>query len=480
MDFDYTRTDEEIEEDQKRKTYELQQMLERTSKTKAERKRVERERAEIAQRERVERAERERLERAERKRVEEERERVERAEYEERVERAEREHYADVEEFEYEETPVPKKHVTVMIKMHAQNLKMKLPTFPSNTVVGGTKVGLCKRFTSTEYIKTLKTIYSEHKISDANALYDGPVTDEVLEKSRELLMKFNHDKLPEEELFAMYKERGEGRKYRYDRLYELENDVSSKTFGIVVIHTNVPELKPLEIPTEIPSAVKTDTFTEFQKINLLNVAVATKLDGIGFEREVTTEYTGIPHYSLVLFSDILKYFERFGVELVNLIDEGCRIYSKPYPPARKLSMKEKKGYLDYVERTGIGGKRYGKYMRTRKGGVFGFGDKTVSNNEKDCVNFFKEDGYLPNNAKKWNSFIQSNRLPVPSLQGNSPSEYANDYYRKGNQICGNPKVVQTIRFPGSNTRMEFGLNSLSLANGRVKGGRRRTRRFKSK
>jgi hypothetical protein len=393
-----------------------------------------------------------------------------------RKERIEREHYEDVEEFEFEETPVPEKYVTVMIKMHAGNMKRTLPPFPSNTVIGGTKVGFCKKFTSTEYIKTLKAIYSEHKISVANALYEDPVTDESLERNRELLMKYNHDKLPEEELFAMYKEKGEGRKYRFDRMYHLENDVASKTFGIVLIHTNVPELKPLEIPTEIPDIAVEDAFTEFQKINMLNVAVATKLDGIGFEREVTTQYTGIPHYSFVLFSDVLRYFERFGVELVNLIDEGCRIYHKPYPPARTLSFKEKEGYRDYVARTGIGGKRYGKYMKTRKGGVFGFGDKTISNNEKDCVNFFKEDGYLPNNAKKWNAFIQSNRLPVPSLQGNSPSEYANDYYRKGKQICGNPRLLQTIRFPGSNSRMEFGFNALSLANGRVKGGR--TRRFK--
>jgi len=392
-----------------------------------------------------------------------------------RKERIEREHYEDVEEFEFEETPVPEKYVTVMIKMHAGNMKRTLPPFPSNTVIGGTKVGFCKKFTSTEYIKTLKAIYSEHKISVANALYEDPVTDESLERNRELLMKYNHDKLPEEELFAMYKEKGEGRKYRFDRMYHLENDVASKTFGIVLIHTNVPELKPLEIPTEIPDIAVEDAFTEFQKINMLNVAVATKLDGIGFEREITTEYTGIPHYSFVLFSDVLRYFERFGVELVNLIDEGCRIYQKSYPPARTLSFKEKKGYRDYVARTGIGGKRY-KYMKTRKGGVFGFGDKTISNNEKDCVNFFKEDGYLPNNAKKWNTFIQSNRLPVPSLQGNSPSEYANDYYRKGKQICGNPRLLQTIRFPGSNSRMEFGFNTLSLANGRVKGGR--TRRFK--
>lgn len=478
MDFNY---DPETEEEKQRKEKESKQKMERLRLYRIEKQREEKER--------VERAQRERVERAERKRIEEERIASERAEYEERVERAEREHYADVEEFEFEETPVPKKYVTVMIKMHAGNMKRTLPTFPDNTVVGGTKVGFCKKFTSTEYIKTLKDIYSEHKISVANALYEGPVTDESLERSKELLMKFNHDKVTEEELFAMYKEQGEGRKYRYDRMYHLENDVSSKTFGIVVIHTNVPELKPLELPTEIPinsTVIKPtylEAFTEFQKINMLNVAVATKLDGIGFEREVTTEYTGIPHYSLVLFSDVLKYFERFGVELVNLIDEGCRIYHKPYPPARTLSFKEKKGYRDYVERTGIGGKRYGKCMRTRKGGVLGFGDKTISNNEKDCVNFFKEDGYLPNNAKKWNAFIQSNRLPVPSLQGNSPSEYANDYYRKGNQICGNRNVVQTVRFPGSNTRMEFGFNSLSLANGRVKGGTRRikggTRRIKS-
>ncbi len=457
---------EETEEDKERKEKESKQKMERLRLYRIEKQRDEKER--------IERAQKERVERAEKKRVEEERLALERAEYEARVERAEREHYADVEEFEFEETPVPKKYVTVMIKMHAGNMKRTLPTFPSNTVVGGTKVGFCKKFTSTEYIKTLKAIYNEHKISVANALYEGPVTDESLERSRELLMKFNHDELTEEELFAMYKVQGEGRKYRYDRMYHLENDVSSKTFGIVLIHTNVPELKPLEMPTEIPIDTKDLAFTEFQKINMLNVAVATKLDGIGFEREVTTEYTGIPHYSLVLFSDVLRYFERFGVELVNLIDEGCRIYHKPYPPARTLSLKEKKGYLDYVERTGIGGKK------TRKGGVLGFGDKTISNNEKDCVNFFKEDGYLPNNAKKWNSFIEYNRLPVPPLQGNSPSEYANDYYRKGNQICGNRKLLQTIRFPGSNSRMEFGWNTLSLANGRVKGGRvKGTRRFKS-
>lgn len=390
----------------------------------------------------------------------------------------------EVEEFEYEEYPPPKKTVTVMIKMHGENIKSKLLTYPTNTVIGA-KVGLCKLPTNPDYIKSLKAIYSEHKISDANQLYEGTIPNEKdMESNKELLMKFNHDKLPEEELRAMYQEKAEGRRYIFNRGYVLQDDFPSRFYGIVVIHTNVPELKPLEMPTEIPidptvvSEKNLEAFTEFQKINMLNVAVATKLDGIGFIRPITDKYTGIPHYSPITFSDVLRYFERFGVEHVNLIDEGCRIYHKPYPPARRLSFKEKKGYRDFVARTGIGGKRLRKCMRTRKGGVFGFGDKTISNNEKDCVNFFKEDGYLPNHAKNWNAFIQSNRLPVPSLQGNSPSEYANDYARKGKQICGNPKLIQTVRFPGSNSRMEFGFNTLSLANGRVKGGR--TRRFKTR
>jgi len=375
IDAEGKRKSEEIDAEGKRKSEEYNrsriQKLEKQRQERVERKtrerveRVERETREREQREMVERVERETRER-------EQRERVEREERD-RVEMLDRE----IDEFEFKEYPKPERSVTVLVKMHGMNTEDRLPDFPENTVIGGAKVCLLAVINKRDYVNTLKKMYSQHeKLSDANQHYERPVfNDKHLEQNKELRMLWNHNKVPQEELDALYKEKLEGRRYLYDREYALEFDANAIFFGITLIHTNVPELKPLEMPTEVDTIFPKDNisleeyeqYLEYQKTNLLNVAVATKLDGVGFDRKVTRDLTGIPHYSHIFFSDLLKYFERFGVQHVNLIDEGCRVYSRPFPPARKLSIKEKAGYDKYVRDGKIGGtKKLKRSKRTKR------------------------------------------------------------------------------------------------------------------
>jgi len=121
----------------------------------------------------------------------------------------------------------------------------------------------------------------------------------------------------------------------------------------------------------------------------------------------------------------------------------------------------------------------GKYMKTRKGGdlasLLRLSKKSYEDNEKDCVDFFNEhDLYLPQNKKKWNSFVQANpQLKLPELKGETANQIFNDYERK--QFCGEPDIVKAIRFPGS-FRKGTGINyTLSL-----NGGKRRKRTKRSK
>lgn len=115
--------------------------------------------------------------------------------------------------------------------------------------------------------------------------------------------------------------------------------------------------------------------------------------------------------------------------------------------------------------------------RTRKGGdmfsLLRASKKSYQDNEKDCVDFFNEhDLYLPQNKKKWNSFVQANKLNLPPLSGENANQIANDYERK--QFCAKADIIQKIRFPG-NVRKGTGINyTLSL-----NGGKRRKRTKRS-
>jgi hypothetical protein len=54
----------------------------------------------------------------------------------------------------------------------------------------------------------------------------------------------------------------------------------------------------------------------------------------------------------------LNYFEKLGVEHVNIIDESCRV--SPQPPAllRQESSKEKQGWETFSTRINMGGRTY--------------------------------------------------------------------------------------------------------------------------
>jgi len=233
-----------------------------------------------------------------------------------------------------------------------------LPTIPTHTIVGGAKVGLCRHIEDFGNIGALRKRYREHKMSVANQMYEMPTT-EWIERDKHLL---NPDDLD------LYREPTEHlRKYLTDRTYTIQEEEAAFVMGILVIHTNVPELKILEQPTEMVPLTQ-EVFASdirfvnaFQSVNLLNVAVASKLGG--FDRPITVEYTGIPHYKSITLTDLLHYFGKW-VDHVNVIDEACRIYRTPYKRGRRLSFKEKKGYKDFISTSNLGGTK--KLNRRKK------------------------------------------------------------------------------------------------------------------
>ena len=83
-----------------------------------------------------------------------------------------------IEEFKPTENTIPTKVVTILIRMHGYNSDVFLEDVlgaPSHTIVGGTRVGLCKQTDpgTLDYLSKLRTIYNENKMSVANNLYKG-------------------------------------------------------------------------------------------------------------------------------------------------------------------------------------------------------------------------------------------------------------------------------------------------------------------
>lgn len=288
-----------------------------------------------------------------------------------------------IEEFKHTEKPVPTKVVTILIRMHGYNveefLEDVLPEAPTHTVVGGTRVGLCKQTDpgTLDYLRKLRHIYNENKMSVANNLYKGVFFNETdIERNRPLLSKFF--KGTPAELEEEYKNtEDEKRMYLTDRVFHLIREDQNIFDGIFLVHTTDPTLEPLLLPTESVvlnyryksriAPLLLEQANQLQKQNLLNVDVATKV-GIGIHEDITTVFTGIPQYKNVRLSDILNYFGRLGVEHVNVIDEACRVYHnpKPYEYMRRLSFKEKEPYPAFIERTGLGGTRKSISRKSRK------------------------------------------------------------------------------------------------------------------
>ena len=288
-----------------------------------------------------------------------------------------------IEEFKHTEKPVPTKVVTILIRMHGYNLEDfledVLPEAPTHTIVGGTRVGLCKQTDpgTLDYLRKLRHIYNENKMSVANNLYKGVFFNETdIERNRPLLSKFF--KGTPAELEEEYKNaEDENRMYLTDRGFFLMREINNIFDGIFLVHTTDPTLEPLLLPTtsiELNNRYKSriaplllEQANQLQKQNLLNVDVATKV-GVGMHEDITTVFTGIPQYKTVRLSDILNYFGRLGVEHVNVIDEACRVYDrpKPYEYMRRLSFKEKEPYPAFIERTGLGGTRKSISRKSRK------------------------------------------------------------------------------------------------------------------
>jgi len=289
-----------------------------------------------------------------------------------------------IEDFQHKGKTIPTKVVTILIRMHGYNSEdfledVLLPESPSHTVVGGTRVGLCKQTDpgTVDYLSKLRTIYNENKMSVANNLYRGVLFDEKdIERDRHLLSKFfkgSPDELAEE-----YKNTAdENRIYLTDRVFHLIREDQNIFDGIFLVHTTDPTQEPLLLPTEgvelshrYEARMPRPLFKQINQLqsqNLLNVAVATKV-GSGLNEDITTVFTGIPQYKTVKLSDLLNYFGRLGVEHVNVIDEACRVYHKPKPQEymRRLSFKEKEPYPEFIERTGLGGTRRKRRSRRSK------------------------------------------------------------------------------------------------------------------
>ena len=123
-------------------------------------------------------------------------------------------------------------------------------------------------------------------------------------------------------------------------------------------------------------------------------------------------------------------------------------------------------------------------MRTRRkiGGLFGIGPKDYHANRKDCSTFFAgAHKNLESHVDKWNQFVEQNKentvlskhyIPVDKIEDGPERRRKYKDASHDASVCVDKNVIETVRFPGTFT----GTGTLTLANGKVTGGKRRKSR----
>ncbi len=254
--------------------------------------------------------------------------------------------------------------VTIFINLHGEIDMTPLQLTPTNTVLG-TSVGLCQFAVKPDTlltIDTLKQIYESHRIHEANEIYSSNYaavvlpqssfdeTNEVFEASKADLMAVHNepwDKLKPRYITQSYK-LGFKRSYRKDKIYDMSKDDLAPKMGVFIIHTTNPALQlamqtlhPLKLPPQFETEELDSRYAILQGQNLNNVDVAQSLhpygmtDTMGVPASSPQNYTGIKHYSRLKLSAILRFFSKFGINHVNIVDESCRVF-KHHPPPIQL------------------------------------------------------------------------------------------------------------------------------------------------
>lgn len=117
----------------------------------------------------------------------------------------------------------------------------------------------------------------------------------------------------------------------------------------------------------------TNSAEYLQRQNIFNVEVSTRLHPDGIDHETTNDlHSGILHYHKLKLSSILRFFGKFGIHHVNIVDIACRVFrsvSVPEPLQRKMSWEEKEKYNEIekiLKSVGKGGTRKRKTLRKSK------------------------------------------------------------------------------------------------------------------
>jgi hypothetical protein len=289
------------------------------------------------------------------------------------------------------------KSVTLYIAMHGgENIDWPLSSSILNTVVSKIgRLGLCS------WGPPISSVHFYKKLVDLNTYYEGPsVIENNLVYSKDIHNKLDpllaknlseeHNTTwseigPEYNIAVNYKSTEHIRTYTHDKVFSIGLDSVTLTYGIYIVGINnidgqlykalrTPNRRPFPDPDKKAvdiletSLRKKDSIAHYklnQSYNLLNTdylyAISKKITGrpFGFDNsEKIQNYTNVDHYNKVYLSDILNYFEKLGVEHVNIIDESCRV--SPQPPAllRQESSKEKQGWETFSTRINMGGRTY--------------------------------------------------------------------------------------------------------------------------
>jgi hypothetical protein len=144
--------------------------------------------------------------------------------------------------------------------------------------------------------------------------------------------------------------------YRNDRIYDMGKDDLARKMGVFIIHTTNPDLQSAmqKLPLHLTGTESDPKYETLQGQNLNNVDVAQSLhpygmtDTMGVPVDSPQNYTGIKHYTRLKLSNILLFFDRFGIHHVNIVEECCRVFMSSPPPVvlqRQISHKEKQGYI---------------------------------------------------------------------------------------------------------------------------------------
>lgn len=224
--------------------------------------------------------------------------------------------------------------VTIYINLHGSMNSQLLPDTPSNTVLGASVGCMISSNPTVTILKQLRKLYT-NKITDANRAYNFSIhkgSDEdtlrsVIRRNKEEYEKEHSDKTTEEieELYLHQLRSSTLRSYSHERTYSIKQDDRVTRQGIFILHTSCPALQTAMNAMGVfvdPTLreLTTNSVDYLQRQNILNVEVSTRLHPDGMDEPTNDLYSGILHYHKLKLSSILRFFEKFGIHHVNILD----------------------------------------------------------------------------------------------------------------------------------------------------------------